>query len=234
MNNKILTIAVIFTAILAIVVLIVSMFLNTKLSAPLTVNAVYPENGAQNISVSPQIRVTFSRQLTKTEEKAINLSISPSVQNNLSWENTNNSFSINLDETLLPQTNYLITVNYPGNSYSWGFKTQTLTITPTPTQNNTSTDVLEQGQDDAKFSQSQADFLNSHPWYDNLPPENDQYYINFDASKNDFFVLLYPKKQSSLSIDSQVAQLKTNVINELKSLGVNTSSYAIEWTIIPQ
>jgi flagellar basal body-associated protein FliL len=231
MNNKILIISIIITVIVALAVLTISILLSNKPPTLFTIASVSPEPYSQNINLSPQIHITFSRQLTKNEEKTVSINISPSVKNSLIWENTDNSFALSLGENLLPQTDYLVTVNYPANSYSWRFRTQGPTQEPTQ---ETQPPQTEQGQADLRFSQGQQDFLKSHPWYNNLPPENDNYYINYDVGANDFYVDLYPTSNSSTPINTQIEQFKNEVINVLKSLGIDTSTYKIEWIIAPK
>lgn len=242
MNNKFLIIAIILASTVVVTVILASFFMGFKTQNSFTITSVYPQSNSQNISLSPQISVSFSRPLIKNEIKSVSIIISPKVDNIISWGNTNDAITAKLKEALYPETGYLVTINYGGHSFSWSFKTQSPTIVPTPTitatpvqtQSNDSQDIPQQGLDDAVFSQSQVDFLNSHPWYDSLPPQNDRYYINFDASNNDFFVELYPVKNSSVSIDNQVDQLKSEVMQELKNLGVNTNSYQIEWITLPK
>jgi hypothetical protein len=233
MNNKILIIAVILASIVAAAVIFASIFMEVKMQTSFAISSVSPQNESRNISLSPHIFIAFSRPLTETEKKTVSVTMFPQVDSIVSWEDINNSAVVNLKGALSPDVNYLITVNYGGRSFSWNFKTQNLipSFTPTP-----SDDPLldQQGQSDLKFAQSQEEFLKSHPWYDNLPPENDQYFINYDDTKNDFFVNLYPKINSSSTEGAQVSQFKKTVLQVLQSLGVNTSSYQIEWIIIPR
>ena len=230
MNNKLLIIAVITAGILAIFVFLFSIFLGIKTQSNFAISSVSPQNNSQNVSLSPNIFITFSRPLTTTEKNTIFVSISPKIENTILWGNTNNSVIIKLNKNLSSQTYYVIDVDYDKIAFSWTFKTQTQTTT----QNNEPAETVQQGHNDAIFSRSEADFLSSHPWYNNLPPENDQYYINFDANKNDFFVNLYPKINSPITQDIQIAQFKNTVIQTLRSLDIDTSSYKFEWIIMPE
>lgn len=92
----------------------------------------------------------------------------------------------------------------------------------------------KQGQADYQYNKATNDFYSSHPWYNKIPPKNNDYFIGYDASTNNFFVELYPKNSSSISIDNQVIQLKKDVIQTLNLIGVNTTFYKIDWLVSPQ
>jgi hypothetical protein len=108
-------------------------------------------------------------------------------------------------------------------------------ISPTPTliQVNPITSPGEaQGQADRNYTQKVNEFYKTYPWYDQIPPRNESYFIGFDSSTKSFFIELYPKVSSPTSVDDQTAQLKNNVIQILQFIGVNTSFYKIEWIIV--
>jgi hypothetical protein len=112
--------------------------------------------------------------------------------------------------------------------------TPSIPPTPTTTQVNPTTAPELQGQADYNYAQAQNAFYKAYPWYDQIPPKNSNYFIGFDSSTKSFFVELYPKATSSSSLQDQTAQLKNSVLQALQSIGVNTSSYKIDWTIVPQ
>ena len=92
----------------------------------------------------------------------------------------------------------------------------------------------EQGLRDEEFNNLLGSFNQAYPWYNNLPPQNDNYFIIFSGSRKSFIVELYPKKISSLSIDTQITSLKQLVEDKLTSLGVNLKTYAFDWQVYPQ
>jgi hypothetical protein len=107
--------------------------------------------------------------------------------------------------------------------------------TPTLIQVNPTTSPGEtQGQLDRNYTQKVNEFYKTYPWYDQIPPRNENYFIGFDSFTKSFFIELYPKNTSSTSADIQVSQLKNTVLQTLQSIGVNTTSYKIEWIIVPQ
>jgi hypothetical protein len=85
------------------------------------------------------------------------------------------------------------------------------TITPQPTQEN-------QGELDFQYNQALVNFYQTHPWYNKIPPKNNDFFIGFNASTNSFFVELYPKANLSQKQDEQVTQLKNAVLGELKTI----------------
>ena len=92
----------------------------------------------------------------------------------------------------------------------------------------------KQGQADYQYNKAINDFYSSHPWYNKIPPKNNDYFIGYDASTSSFFVELYPKTTSGVSVNDQVARLKNEVIQTLNLIGVDTSSYKIDWLVYPQ
>jgi hypothetical protein len=110
-------------------------------------------------------------------------------------------------------------------------------IPPAPTviqTNPTASPITLQGQVDYNYNQQVSAFYKTYPWYDQIPPRNKNYFIGFDSSTKSFFVELYPRTNSSLSISDQVSQLKNVVLRTLQAIGVKTSSYKIDWVVIPQ
>ena len=202
--------------------------------------SVSPKNGSLNAPSSPNISITLSRALTDDEKKTISTTISPKINNVVFWEGDNTTAKIILEKPLSPQTTYSITLNYVNQSFSWHFTTKGVSPIPSiivqPVASVSAEDVLanQQAQDDSIFAKGQQDFLNKYPWYNNLPPVNDNYFIDFDSTKNLFIVELYPKTSTSISVNDQVAQLKNAVLLELQSLGVNVPSYSVHWVIVPQ
>ena len=112
--------------------------------------------------------------------------------------------------------------------------TPSISPTPTAVEVNPAASADSQGQADYNYNQSVNAFYKAYPWYDQLPPKNNNYLVGFDSSTKSFFVELYPKASSSTSVEDQTAQLKNNVIQILQSIGVNTSSYKIEWIVVVQ
>ncbi|HUD09918.1 MAG TPA: Ig-like domain-containing protein [Patescibacteria group bacterium] len=214
-----------------------------RTSAPnnLTLISVSPQNGSVNVASSPNIILTFSRALTENERKTISVVIAPQVENALFWEKENDTAKIVLGKNLSFQTNYTITINYGVESFSWHFTTTTAPVpsitTPAPNYASTSAEQVllnQQAQEDSAFAKGQQDFLKAYPWYNNLPPVNDEYFIDFDFTSNQFIVELYPHINNSMSINDQINHFKNDVLVELQSIGVDISSYKIDWTIVPQ
>ena len=70
-------------------------------------------------------------------------------------------------------------------------------------------------------------YLQENPWADEIPTITDNYYIGFNNKGDGFFVYLYPKNNSSTSVDAQVENIKTEATNFLKKIGAPTNK--IEW-----
>jgi hypothetical protein len=213
----------------------------TNLQTNLKLVSVFPKNGSLDVPSSPNIAITFSRALTDNEKKTVSTNISPQINNVVFWESDDATAKIILEKPFSFETNYTITINYGLQVFSWRFTTKKTTsipvvIAPTPIASTSAEDVLanQQLQDDSVFAKGQLDFLSKYPWYNELPPVNDEYFVDFDPTKNLFIIELYPQASTSASINDQLVQFKNNALLELQSIGVNAPSYNVEWIIVPR
>jgi hypothetical protein len=81
-----------------------------------------------------------------------------------------------------------------------------------------------QQQADETFNKVIESTQNKYPWFDNLPPKNDKYFVAFDEAEQAFYVSLYIKNNPSLT-DSY----KEQVYLDLEKIGVATESYKFNW-----
>lgn len=116
-----------------------------------------------------------------------------------------------------------------------------VTQIPTPTifipQENTNTldgQLRIQTQADKKFSEWQKDINTKYPWYNDLPLQENEYYIYFDLDKTAFVTFLYPKQSGNISIETQITKLKEKILKQLTMIGVDTKNYQFFWTIQPK
>jgi len=216
-SKKYLGISLVFSALF--IFLLYSLFLNKGAQ----VLSVFPLPNDQAVGISVVPYVVFSSPQTEVQQKTISVSSSPQAPMSLYWNTDGKILYISPDKTLEPDTKYVFVVGFSGKSYSWSFKT----LGPV-------SDAIKQGAADYRYSQALNNFYNSHPWYNKIPPRNDNYFIGFDANRNEFFADLYPKRSSSLTIDEQTNQLKNQAIESLKSIGVDLSLYKIVWSVYPK
>lgn len=109
------------------------------------------------------------------------------------------------------------------------------TPTEEPTADPTTKAILQkQAAGDETFAKEQAAIQQKYPWINNLPIDNKRSFIYFDADSASFVGLLYPTRSSSVSIDDQVAGMKSEAQNELLNLNINYQSYPFEWKVTPE
>lgn len=191
-------------------------FLNTEPS----IVSVYPAPNSEQIDTSVTPSVIFSKPASKAQQDKILIKTSPSANFSKYWSSDGKILYLNPSAPLDQNTNYRITLDNP--SYSWNFKTAGVSK------------ATDQGFLDREFNKGLQSFYTSHPWYEKLPPRNDNFFIGYDVSRDEFFVDLYPKTTSQTSINDQTDILKREVLESLRSIGLNTTNLKIVWIISPR
>ncbi len=82
-----------------------------------------------------------------------------------------------------------------------------------------------QTEADKKFSEWQKDIYKNYPWYNSLPLQEDTYFVYFDLDKKIFIAELYRDTTGDLKIE---------IFEKLKNLGVDTEKYTFQWIIKSQ
>lgn len=187
-----------------------------------------PKANATNVGSTTPIVVTFKNSLSIAEKKSIQVSLSPQIEIQGTFSSDGKTFTSTPVSPLSLGKNYTVTLLYLDKSYTWSFSTIS-----TPTE-SLEEQMQKQTQSDQDFGQKQKAIQDQYPWINNFPIMTDEYFIFFDVDKKDFNATLYPSKQSSVSQDNQVAQLKEKAIDAIKSKGVQVENYTIEWSIEPR
>lgn len=210
------------------ILFIIAFVLGSTPKSNLEIITASPADKSTNVSTYPSLYVVFSRPLSDAEKQDVAIISSPDIDSFIYWGKDNKSLNIDLNSPLSPSTDYTLTIKYLGGGFSWTFKTTSAS--------STQQDFLiqQQGQYDKAYIQAQQKFLNKYPWYNNLPPANNDYFIDFNVGTNTFIVELYPKNSSSAPVAQQIPQLENEVVHELQTLGVNTASYKFNWVVVPQ
>lgn len=89
-----------------------------------------------------------------------------------------------------------------------------------------------QTQSDEYYQKTQDTILKNYHWYLKLPLQGKGYFVYFDPPSERFKAALYPQKNSSVSIENQIDNLKNIVIQQIATLGADASRYQIDWEII--
>jgi hypothetical protein len=98
------------------------------------------------------------------------------------------------------------------------------------------TKILLQKQDASEIQQAeeQAAIQKDYPWFNSLPLQESNYFVYFDVNKKSFVGLLYPKTSSSVSVDNQVAQMKTEAQAKLTQKSIPWQNYQFSWKVTPK
>lgn len=102
-----------------------------------------------------------------------------------------------------------------------------------PTRIPTSSFPAYQSAADKAYGDYWKNVDENYPWFNKFPIRTDSYFLYFDLNKKSFVANLYPQSNNSQSIDSQVAQMKQTIINQVASITHQQNS-PIEYAIFAQ
>jgi hypothetical protein len=91
---------------------------------------------------------------------------------------------------------------------------------------------LDNGE--VKFAQEQDAIRKEYPWIEELPLDENDYFVYFDTDLKSFVGLLYPKTSNQLSVENQAANLKAQAQAELTDRGINYAKYPFDWRVNPE
>lgn len=205
-NFKILILLAI--SVIGIVFLIWTFFFNN-----LHVQLTSPIDGATNTAIDKPITVSFKKSLNPIQTKSLKIVVYPNFAYGASLSKDNKTLFINPNYQLESTTKYTIKLTAGLGSYSWSFTTGA-----EPDSN-----ILNQGESDSYFSSQEKKFNANFPWYDKFPHRTDDYFVGFDPQQNEFYADLYIVSRSE-------DEIKSEVLEYLKSVGVNTNNYNVSWT----
>jgi hypothetical protein len=94
--------------------------------------------------------------------------------------------------------------------------------------------LVLQTKADVDFAQWQEKTYQDYPWYNKLPLKEADFYVYFDLNKKRFVADLYPRTNSSSSIDQQNESMKSQILNKLQEYSINTSQFDFEWNSHPE
>ena len=190
--------------------------------------SVYPSINSTDVSIFPKVGVVFSKPVLDSETSNIHLTINPTVYGSYYWSTDKKQIYLQVSQQLKTSQTYTATLYFFNRTFSWDFTTAS-------SDNLSKSDQQRaQGESDVKFLNSQQQFLEKYPWYNNIPPKNNDYFIVFDSTTDTFYVLVYTKSASTVPQQTQVINIENEVRQVLKNIGVNIQAFKFVWKIIPQ
>ncbi len=194
----------------------------------LPIIATTPLNNATSVNIYPAVSATFKDPLTRTEQTALTLNVSPSVPGSSNWSSDGKTITFIPTQPFSTNQNYTIILSSNKGSYSWGFTTMSVdNVSPTD-------QAKEQTQADLNYGKHEQSVNNNYPWYNDLPLQTDSYYFYFDLNSKSFIGILYPSNSSNESIDSQVASMKSDIQTQLTNMNIPYTNYPLNWEVTPE
>jgi hypothetical protein len=184
---------------------------------------VSPDDGSSDNSLFATIAATFSRPLSSSEKAYVKMRVQPNIPGEIVWSSARDKATFIPSVHLLTSTTYTVTLSYGSSSKEWSFTTVSDSAVSQEDQNNI------QLQSDDLFGKWQSNLYSSYAWYDSLPLQTSDYYTYFDVNSKTFISDLYVSPTDKGKIQS----LKQEVIQQLQSLGIDTSTYKLVWNITP-
>jgi hypothetical protein len=189
-----------------------------------SINTLSPPEVTSSFS---EIKITFPQPVKSSDQKLISVGISPTIRGVYKWSGDGKELIFTPAQPYQDNTEYSLNVLYNGvEIFSQKIKTEN--TSPTPSQSLMDNQLVAD-KDYANWSKS---IFENYPWINQFPIQNSNYFVYFDTDKIRVIAKLYPKKSSNLTINQQVEQFKTEILQKMKDINQDTLNYPIDWTII--
>ncbi len=193
----------------------------------LNVESINPQDKAINISIYQEISINFSGNLTSVQQNQVKFSSTPAFNFEQEWLNSGKTLVIK-PSPMATGTSYNLRLDYPPKSHQWSIST-------IAAENLSGEDLSKvQLQADKNWADYWSRIDKEYPWYTKLPIKSSGYFVYFDLEKEKVVGVLYPKKGSPSSIDSQVNDFKKEIMDKLGFLNIPVKETEVEWIIEPK
>lgn len=167
------------------------------------------------------VTINFSRDLNTQEKAGLQVTVLPSVETEKKWLD-NKTLVVTPTEPLLASTAYKEIISFGSQTTSIGFTTTDVQSVPIEDQ------VKIQSQADKNFGDWQLQVITNYPWYKQLPLQTESYFVYFDLDTKTLFAKIY----SNPSDESRIIIIKNEVSSRLTALGVDLTTFPIEWKVV--
>lgn len=137
--------------------------------------------------------------------------------------------------TLLPKSKTL--PSSPQSSPSSGFKTKPdpySSLPPLPSNvPQPDEQIQKENIDNPINSENVVQMRQNYPWLNLLPLETKNYVIMYDWPKKSLRIRIIVNATSSAAYEEQVAQIKKEVNQKLKEIGVDLNTFKLYYTFTP-
>jgi len=192
----------------------------------ITISTVSPLPNTVSKTLTSPLIITFTRPLTYQEKNDINVQVNPPFEFIQQWTN-NKSLTIKPKSILKEKTTYHVSVYFQSRpTYKWSFTTSSLN------QLNPEETAAIQGFIDPA-GQALEEAYEKRPWLRFFPIQTKNYSIDYLDSQKKIRVLMRIDITSPLSREEQIAQIKKEVPEKLKEIGVDLEKETVYYTFTP-
>lgn len=209
-----------------LLVVIILLFWTLPKKKAIQVNTVSPLPDRLSSSLIRPIVITFTEELTSREKENLRIEINPSLEFSQQW--TDNKI-LNLTPRFIfkEETTYNISIYFNQKLiYNWSF------TTPDLSQVDSKEAAETQGYLDPA-GEAMREAYQERPWLEFLPLETKNYSVYYLAGEQAIRVLMKIDVASPFSREEQILQIKSEVPEKLKEIGIDLNKEKIYYTFTP-
>ena len=190
------------------------------------VNTVSPLPNSLSSSLVEPITITFVEELTSREKENLRIEINPSLEFSQQWTD-NKTLNLTPKFVFKEKTTYSISIHFNQKLIShWSFTTPDLSRVD-PEEAAEIQGYLDPAGEAMKEAHQER------PWLEFLPLETKNYSVYYFASEQAIRVLMKIDVASTFSREEQILQIKSEVPEKLKEIGVDLNKEKIYYTFTP-
>lgn len=149
------------------------------------VSSVPTQNQPFDLS-NPTISITFSKELSDTEQSGVSIKMTPEIKFHLLWE-SNSNLSIIPEDSKILTTNFITNILYHNKTV---YSLTTIPLFTKYTSEQLDEQARQQGANDLIFGQTTAQIYKDLPFISKLPIMTNQYTIVYDYVQKNIRVRL--------------------------------------------
>jgi len=214
----------IISFLLLIVVILLFLFLPKR--KIIQVDTTSPLPNSLSSSLVKPITITFVEELTSREKENLSIEINPSLEFSQQWID-NKTLNLTPKFVFKEKTTYNISIYFNQKPiYHWSF------TSPYSSQVDPKEAAEIQGYLDPA-GEAMKEAYQERPWLKSLPIQTKSYSIVYLASEQSIRVLMKIDVASSFSREEQILQIKSEVPEKLREIGVDLNKEKIYYTFTP-
>ena len=217
-----------FIALFIIILNIITFMFFKKIppSKKIKIETIYPSDNIQTNSLIQPIQITFKKDISAKQKSNLKIKTNPDHEFTILWPN-NHTLVLTPKTPYLEKSKYQISIFFQNQLiFSWYFRTPKFEETSPEEQIKTGILIDPAGQ-------ALEEAYEKRPWLKFLPIQTKNYSIDYLDSKKKIRVLMKIDITSPLSREEQIAQIKREVPEKLKEIGVDLEKETVYYTFTP-